>query len=117
MVAGEIDDFNNIIKQLIKKSLFTERQIQIITNTEDILPTISRGAYYRQRSQTRRKVEGLLYSMVLLYGLGVLHQESMRAVTGIADQLDVIFDSDIDEGDTRQILEVIANVVEKAMAK
>jgi len=30
-------NFNNIIRQIIKKSLFTERQIEIILNQKDIL--------------------------------------------------------------------------------
>ena len=112
-----MDNFNTVIKQIIKKSLFTERQIEIITSIGGGPRTISRGAYYRQRGQARRKTEALLYSMVLLYGLGVLPKDSMRAAATIADQLSVIFDSDIDDTAAREVLSVVEQVVDRAMGK
>lgn len=112
-----MDNFNIVIKQIIKKSLFTERQIEIITSIGGGPRTISRGAYYRQRGQARRKTEALLYSMVLLYALGILPKDSMRAAAAIADQLNVIFDSDIDDTAAREILGVVEQVVDRAMGK
>lgn len=112
-----MDNFNIVIKQIIKKSLFTERQIEIITSIGGGPRTISRGAYYRQRGQAKRKTEALLYSMVLLYALGVLPKDSMRAAAAIADQLSVIFDSDIDDTAAREVLSVVEQVVDRAMGK
>ena len=111
------NNYNIIFKHIIKKSLFTERQIEIITSTGRGSRAITPGAYYRQRSQARRKAEGVLYSMVLLYGLGVLPKESMKAVGGVADQLSVIFDSDIDDETAKAVLAVVEQVVGKAMEK
>ena len=37
MAESEESNFNNIIHQIIKKSLFTERQIEIILNQKDLL--------------------------------------------------------------------------------
>ena len=36
MDDGEQSKFNNIISKIIKKSLFTERQIEIILNQKDL---------------------------------------------------------------------------------
>lgn len=112
-----MDNFNIVIKQIIKKSLFTERQIEIVTSIGGGPRTISRGAYYRQRGQARRKTEALLYSMVLLHALGVLPKDSMRAAAAIADQLSVIFDSDIDDTAAKEVLSVVEQVVDRAMGK
>ena len=112
-----IDNFNIVIKQIIKKSLFTERQIEIITSIGGGPRTISRGAYYRQRGQAKRKAEALLYSMVLLYGLDILPRDSMRTAAAIADQISVIFDSDIDDTTAREVLSVVEQAVGRAMGK
>ena len=64
MVEFEQSNFNNIIRQIIKKSLFTERQIEIILNQKDLLNskfTITKGAYYRQVGQSRDKLIVLFY--------------------------------------------------------
>ena len=55
MVGSDESNFNNIIRQIIKKSLFTERQIEIILNKKDLLESnfsITKGAYYRQVGQS-----------------------------------------------------------------
>jgi len=42
------DNFNNITRQIIEKSLFTERQIEIILKRRDLADsqfTISKGAF------------------------------------------------------------------------
>ena len=75
MAEFEKSSFNNIIRQIIKKSLFTERQIEIILNQKDLLNSkfsISKGAYYRQVGQSRDKLIALFYSIILLRGLGIL---------------------------------------------
>lgn len=55
--------------------------------------------------------------MILLYGLGVLPKDGMGAVAGVADQLSVIFDSDIDEETARAVIDVVEQVVDRAMGK
>ena len=69
MAEFEQSNFNNIIRQIIKKSLFTERQIEIILNQKDLQNSkfnISKGAYYRQVGQSRDKLIALFYSIILL---------------------------------------------------
>lgn len=112
-----MDNFNIIMKQIIKKSLFTNRQIEIITGIRDDFTPISRGAYYRQRAQAAQKAEAVLYSMVLLYGLGVIPRESVGAAAQIGDQLSVIFDSDVDEQAAAQVLAVIEEAINRVLGK
>ena len=50
MLYEVITNFNNIIQKIIEKSLFTERQIEIILNQKDLREvkfSITKGAYYR----------------------------------------------------------------------
>ncbi|MFB5645854.1 MAG: hypothetical protein ACE5R3_04560, partial [Nitrosopumilaceae archaeon] len=59
MTSFENSNFNIVIRKIIKKSLFTERQIEIILNQRDLSPNkfnITKGAYYRQVSQSRNKL-------------------------------------------------------------
>ena len=44
------NNFSNIMKEIIKKSLFTERQIEIILKQKKMLDVefgVSKGAYYK----------------------------------------------------------------------
>ena len=108
-------NFNIIIKHMIQKSLFTERQIEIITRKRDQLPPISRGAYYRQRAQTAQKTQAVLYSMVLLYALGAIPTKNAAAIAQIAEQMAVIFDSDIDESEAVGVLDVVEQAINRAL--
>ena len=59
MSEPEMSNFNTIIKEIIKKSLFTERQIEIILKQKKVLDVefgVSKGAYYRQLAQWRSKI-------------------------------------------------------------
>ena len=63
MSGFEGSNFNNIIRQIIKKSLFTERQIEIILNQKDLLESkfsITKGAYYRQVGQSKREINWII---------------------------------------------------------
>ena len=90
--------FNNIIKRIIKKSLFTERQIEIILNhknLEEIKFNISKGAYFRQVNQSRNKVIGLYYSIILLRGLGIIPPDDIDVISRLSEQVSVIQNSDV----------------------
>lgn len=111
-----MNDFNIIIKHMIQKSVFTERQIEIITkNRSD--SHISRGAYYRQRTQASQKTEAVVYSVALLYGLGMVSTDAIRAIAQIGEQLGVIFDSDIDEYAAGEVMRVIEEAVNRVLGK
>ena len=92
------DNFSNIIKQIIKKSSLTERQVEIILkrrNLRDSKFTISKGAFYRQVSQSREKLVSLCYSWILLRGLGIISADDMDVINRLSEQVSVIKSSDV----------------------
>jgi len=117
MVEFEEPNFNKIIRQIIKKSLFTERQIQIILNQKSLAEfnfNISKGAYFRQVSQSREKLMGLFYSIILLRGLGVLLPDDVDVISRLAEQVSVIKDSDVFPEREEQVINVIDKLVRQA---
>jgi hypothetical protein len=98
--------FNDVYKEIIANSLFTERQIYIISNRlagKTFLKNISRGAYHRQLKQCRNKITGLFYSLLLLKSIGAIDQQTLSILMTLSDQLDVILSdeySDIGEDKT-----------------
>lgn len=107
-------NFNNIIDKIIKKSLFTNRQIQIILNHKNLSEfnfTISKGAYFRQVSQSREKLVGLFYSVILLRSLGVLLPDDLDVISRLAEQVSVIKDSDVTPEQEEQVINVIEKLV------
>ena len=108
---------NNIIKQIIKKSLFTERQIEIILNQLNLHKTqfpISKGAYFRQVGQSRDKLIGLFYSIILLRGLGILVPEDIDVISKLSEQVSVIQSSDVFPEKEEEIMFVIGELVNRA---
>ena len=102
--------FNNIISKIIKKSLFTERQIEIILNQKDLLESkfsITKGAYYRQVSQSREKLIGLYYSIILL-------PDDIDVISKLSEQISVINESDIFPEREDEVLSVIDRLVRQA---
>ena len=117
MSGFEKSNFNNIIKKIIKNSLFTERQIEIILNQKNILDTqfpITKGAYYRQVSQSRKKLISLFYSIVLLRGLGILLPDDIDVISKLSEQISVIKDSDIFPEREEDVINVIDRVIRQA---
>ena len=117
MSESDQSNFNNIIKKLIKKSLFTERQIEIILNQKDLLNskfTITRGAYYRQVSQSREKLIALFYSIILLRGLGILLPDNIDVISKLSEQISVINNSDVFPEREDDVISVIDRVIRQA---
>jgi len=109
--------FNNIISKIIKKSLFTERQIEIILNQKDLLESkfsITKGAYYRQVGQSREKLIGLYYSIILLRGLGILLPDDIDVISKLSEQISVINKSDIFPEREDEVIDVIDRLVRQA---
>lgn len=116
---GEFTDsnFNNIIRQMIKKSLFTERQIQIILNQKNLDQfefRVSKGAYYRQVSQSRDKLMGVYYTIILLRGLGILLPDDIDVISRLAQQVSVIKDSEVFPEREQDVMNVIDKLVRQA---
>ena len=113
------DNFNNIIKEIMKKSLFTQRQIEIILNFKNIEQVdlgISKGAYYRQVSQSREKLSALYYSIVLLRVLGILLPDDVDILSKLSEQASVIKDGDVFPEREQAIMSVINQVISKTTA-
>ena len=108
---------SNIIRQIIKKSLFTERQIEIILNQLNLHKTqftISKGAYFRQVKQSRDKLIGLYYSLILLKGLGIFVAEDSDVISKLSEQISVIQNSDVFPEKEEEIMFVISELVSRA---
>ena len=117
MAESKQSNFNNIISKIIKKSLFTERQIEIILNQKDLLESsfsISKGAYYRQVGQSREKLVGLFYSIVLLRGLGILLPDDIDVISKLSEQISVINESDIFPEREDEVINVIEKLIRQA---
>jgi hypothetical protein len=117
MTEFEQSNFNNIIHEIIKKSLFTERQIEIILNQKDLLNskfTITKGAYYRQVGQSRDKLIALFYSIILLRGLGILLPDDIDVISKLSEQIRVINESDVFPEREDQVINVIDRLIRQA---
>jgi len=110
------NNFNNIITEIIKKSLFTERQIEIILkrrNLVDFQFTISKGAFYRQVTQSKDKLTALCYSWILLRGLGILSSEDVDVINRLSEQVSVIKSSDVFPEREEQVMSVIQELLKR----
>ena len=113
----EESNFNNIIRKIIKKSLFTERQIEIILNQKNLLESnfnITKGAYYRQVGQSRDKLMGLFYSIILFRGLGILLPDDIDVMLKLSEQISVINDSDVFPEREDDVINLIDKLVRQA---
>lgn len=109
--------FNKVIREMIEKSLFTERQIEIILNQRELLEArfpISRGAYYRQVGQSRDKLVALFYTVVVLRGLGILLPDDVDVMMDLAERVDVINSGDIQPESAEQMIDVIEKYIRQA---
>ena len=114
----ESNNFSNIMREIIKKSLFTERQVEIILKQKDLIFTdftISKGAYYRQVSQSRDKLAGLYYSFIVLKILGVILPGDIDVMSKLSEQVSVIKDGDVFPEREREITSIIERVVKQAV--
>ncbi len=117
MTESKGSNFNNIIRQTIKKSLFTERQIEIILNQKDLLEsefTITKGEYYRQVGQSREKLISLFYSIILLRGLGILLPDDIDVISKLSEQISVINEAEIFPEREEEVISVIDRLVRQA---
>lgn len=114
MAEFKKSNFNNIIYQIIKKSLFTKRQIEIILNHKNIVEqefSISKGAYFRQVGQSRNKLASLYYSIILFRGLGIILPDDIDVILRLSEQISVIQDSDVFPEREEQIIAVMDKAI------
>jgi hypothetical protein len=87
---------NKVFRELIANSLFTEKQISIISKRLQGAArpdNMTSGAYYRQVRQCRDKVRALMYSMILLQSTGVIQPEGLVTLSRFGERIGVIFAS------------------------
>jgi len=112
-------NFNRILRQIIKKSLFTERQIEIILKQKNLMEVefnISKGAYYRQVNQSRNKLFGLYYTIILLRGLGVILPDDVDVISRLSEQISVMQDSDVFPEREEQIIAVMDKAIKQLIS-
>ncbi len=105
------------MQQIIEKSLFTERQIEIILKQKDLLDvefSMTKGAYYRQVGQSREKLVSFFYSIVLLRALGILLPDDADVMSKLSAQVSVINDGDVFPEREADVMGVIDRVVRQA---
>ena len=110
-----MSNFNTIMKEIIKKSLFTERQIEIILKQKKMLDVefgVSKGAYYRQLAQSRSKIESVYYTLILLQALDVILTNS-DVISRLAEQVNVMKDGSFTPENEDQIIDVIQKTVKQ----
>jgi hypothetical protein len=115
---------STIYAHLVANSLFTPRQLSIISKKLQgggTTEKISSGAYYRQVKQCRKKVTSVLYSMILLQSMGIVQLEAPSTLSKLAEQLAVIFASESSSDVTTRlnvddVISVINEVI-KRMSK
>ena len=115
MSEPDISNFNTIMKEIIKKSLFTERQIEIILKQKRLLDVefgVSKGAYYRQLAQSRSKIESVYYTIILLQAYDVILPES-DVISRLAEQVNVMKDGNFAPENEDQIIDVIQKTVKQ----
>jgi len=117
MAEFDSSNFNNILRQIIKKSLFTERQVEIILNQKNLIKSnfgISKGAYYRQLGQSRNKLMSFYYTVVLFHSLGIFLSNDIDVMSRLSEQVRVIKDSDVFPERQEEVLSVIERVIRQA---
>jgi len=116
-------EFNNLLKILIEKNLFTTRQISIIynkfnSNTSSISKNkLSAGAYYRQIKQCRKKYDQLIYTLVVFRLLNFIDDSTMETIQSIITQLQKISHNEINHNSTQILPDDIIIVIEKIIRK
>jgi len=106
MSEPNMSNFNTIIKEIIKKSLFTERQIEIILKQKKLLDIefgVTKGAYYRQLAQSRSKIESVYYTIILLQAYDVILPDS-NVISRLAEQVNVMKDGSFTPENEDQII-------------
>ncbi len=116
-------EFNNLLKILIEKNLFTIRQISIIYNkfnnkTSSISKNkLSAGAYYRQIKQCRKKYDQLIYTLVVFRLLNFIDDSTMETIQSIITQLQKISHNEINHNSPHIVPDDIIIVIEKIIRK
>ena len=111
---------NNLYGHLVANSLFTPRQLSIISKKLQRggrAQNISSGAYYRQVGQCREKINAVLYSMILLQSTGIVQPETLTALSRLVEQLRVIFASESSDVVSRLSVNDVISVIDQLVKR
>ncbi|HKH89547.1 MAG TPA: hypothetical protein VKA33_02145 [Nitrososphaera sp.] len=112
---------STIYAHLVANSLFTPRQLSIISKKLQgggTTEKISSGAYYRQVKQCRKKVTSILYSMILLQSMGIVQLEASSTLSKLAEHLAVIFASESSSDVTTRLnVEDVISVINEVIKR
>jgi len=119
-MVEQASNSSNVYAYIIANSLFTPRQLSIISKQLEgggRPEEISSGAYYRQIKQCRRKIVSVLYSMVLLQSTGVIHPETSSTLRKLAEQLAVIFASESSDATSSLNVDDVTSVIDEVIKR
>ena len=119
-MAEQGSNFNTLYAYIVANSLFTPRQLSIISNQlkgGSKPEKISSGAYYRQVKQCRKKVISILYSMILLQSIGIVHSEALTTINKLSEQLTVIFASESSDAMSRLNVDDVISVINEVIKR
>jgi hypothetical protein len=112
---------NTIYAHLVANSLFTPRQLSIISKKlqgSGRTEKISSGAYYRQVKQCRKKITSILYTMILLQSMGIVQLEAPATLSKLAERLAVIFASEGDSDATTSVnVDDVISVIDEVIKR
>ena len=116
MAEDQAVNFNAIMDNIIEKSLFTRKQIKIITDLggwREAESGVSRGSYYRQKSQSKEKLVKFCYTVILLRNLDLLTDEDFGTIFQMAERISVIKRDDVAAYQSDEIVNVIDLVIKR----
>lgn len=119
-MAEQGSNFNALYAYIVENSLFTPRQLSIISNQlkgGSKLEKISSGAYYRQVKQCRKKVISILYSMILLQSIGIVQSEALTTLNKLVEELTVIFASESSDAMSRLNVDDVISVINEVIKR
>ena len=119
-MSEQTSNFNALYAYIVANSLFTPRQLSIISNQlkgGSKPEKISSGAYYRQVKQCRKKVISILYSMILLQSTGIVQSEALTTLNKLAEQLTVIFASESSDAMSRLNVDDVIPVINEVIKR
>ena len=111
---------NKVFRALVANSLFTEKQISIISKRMQGAArpeNMTSGAYYRQVAQCRDKVYALMYSMILLQSTGVIQPDGLVTLSRLGEQIGVIFASRARDAVTLERITDITSVLNQLVKR
>ena len=109
-----------LYEQLLANSLFTPRQLSIIlTHVKGAgrPKSISSGAYYRQVKQCRKKINSILFSIILLQSMGIVKSDASVTLGKVSEQLAVIFASSDSDNPPFTRIESVMSVISELLKK